>query len=321
MALTSADVRGIYALLPTPCKPGGDAPNARDTVDVDGLEWFIENVIAAGAHGISLLGTAGEMHTLLRDEWEMTVRTAVEVVNRRVPLFCGTTTLNTRETIERTRFVIDAGADGVMNGAPMWLAPSVENAIQYYADIAAAVPDVAIMIYHNPPVFRVTLPPPAWKRLAEIPQIVAVKQTVTDLMNTIGLIRAVGDHISVLVADKVMYPSMKFGARGGWSTRASISPHPMLRLYEACQRGDWELADQIGADVAQDWIPCTPEEFHQFDTSLVKRIIDIATGGKAGPARRPFVHLPDHLEQRAQRHADHYVALAEKYSPALVSTP
>ncbi len=321
MSLTAADVKGVYALLITPCKVGGDAVDARDTVDVDALEWFIENAISSGAHGIGMLGTAGECHTLTRDEWELVVRTSVEVVRRRVPLFCGSTTLNTRDTVERTRFVHNAGADGVLNGVPMWLVPSVDNAVQYYADIAEAVPDAAIMVYHNPAAFRVTIPPAAWGRLAQIPQVVAVKTTVADVNNTMGMIRAVGDHISVLVSDKLIYPSMMFGARGGWATRASISPYPMLRVYEACVRGDWEEANRIGAEVNHDWVPCTVEEFHMYDTPLVKRVVDIATGGKAGPTRRPFVHLPAHLEERAQKHAAHYLKLVEKYTPAKVATP
>ncbi len=58
-----------------------------------------------------------------------------------------------------------------------------------------------------------------------------------------------------------------------------------------------------------------------YDTPLVKRVVDIATGGKAGPTRRPFVHLPAHLEERAQKHAAHYLKLVEKYTPAKVATP
>ncbi len=106
------------------------------------------------------------------------------------------------------------GSDGVLNGVPMWLQSSVENAVQCYVNLAEACPAMAIMIYHNPPAFRVTIPPAAFKQLGKVRNIVAVKQAVTELNQLMATIRACGDEISVLMSDRCCFPAMKFGARG-----------------------------------------------------------------------------------------------------------
>src|SRR5262249_28323368 len=95
--------------------------------------------------------------TLLWDEHQKLIQTVVEVARRRVPILTGTTSMNTRRTLEKARWAASAGSDGLLNGVPMWLPPSWQNAVQYYQDLAQACPDMAIMVYHNPPVFRVTI--------------------------------------------------------------------------------------------------------------------------------------------------------------------
>ena len=152
--------------------------------------------------------------TLLWGEHKKLIQTVVEVVNHRVPVFTGTTSLNTRRIIEKTRGPRDVGSDGVLNGVPMWLQSSVENAVQCYVNLAEACPAMAIMIYHNPPAFRVTIPPAAFKQLGKVRNIVAVKQAVTELNQLMATIRACGDEISVLMSDRCCFPAMKFGARG-----------------------------------------------------------------------------------------------------------
>src|SRR5918994_1446949 len=115
MVLTPEETRGVWSLIPACATPDADGAEARDTVDCDKLAAMVERLIKAGVNGT------------------------------------GTTSLNTRRTIEKTRWAVDAGADGVLNGVPMWLQPSWQNAVQFYKDIAEAVPNASVMVYHNPP--------------------------------------------------------------------------------------------------------------------------------------------------------------------------
>ncbi|MDI3340917.1 MAG: dihydrodipicolinate synthase family protein [Sphaerobacter sp.] len=91
------------------------------------------------------------------------------------PLFIGVTTLNTRDTVERMRYVRDLGVTGVLLGRPMWTEMTPATMIRFYRDVAEAVPDLAICVYDNTAAFRGVIPTEVYAALAEIPQVVAVK--------------------------------------------------------------------------------------------------------------------------------------------------
>ena len=145
----------------------------------------------------------------------------MDVARKRVPILTGTTSLNTRRTLEKARWAESVGSDGLLNGVPMWLPPSWQNAVQFYKDLAEAMPNMAIMIYHNPPGVPRHHPPAGWKQLAQVRNIVAVKQTVTEMRHWISVRDAVGQNITILVSDNVAWPTAMFGAGGVWSTRSS----------------------------------------------------------------------------------------------------
>ncbi|GBC77546.1 Trans-O-hydroxybenzylidenepyruvate hydratase-aldolase [bacterium HR08] len=319
--LTAEDIRGVYALVPACATPDANSWRATDSVDTDALAQLIDKLIKDGVHGILLTGSVGESHTLLWEEHQKLIRTAVEVVNRRVPLFVGTTSLNTRETIRKTRYAVEVGADGVMNGTPMYLPLAPADIIQYYRDLAEAVPQAAIMIYHNPHAFRVTLTPALWRELVKIPNVIAAKQGSTDLFNLIPSIRAAGDRVSILVLDHLMYPGMLLGAKGGWSSDVCMGPWPSLRLYEECRNGNWREAAQIAGEMQRGFaeMGLTMEEFQQYQTYWFKLGVDLAGYGKAGPVRPPFVHVPKHIDEATRRYVQNWLSLVEKYRPRQTS--
>jgi hydratase-aldolase len=239
----------------------------------------------------------------------------VQAAGGRVPVFIGVSMLHTRESIARARLAVECGADGIMSGPPMYLPQSMDNALQYYRDLSEAVPDTAIMIYQNPHAFRVTLTPAVFAQLAQIRNIVAVKQTSMEIFNVIGSIKAAKDKLAILVLDQLMYPAMAFGAAGAWSIDVCLGPWPSLALRDACQKEDWEeaarIADQMQAPFTT--LGLTMEEFQAFQAPWWKMAVDVAGYGRAGPARPPFVHVPDHVTESARRYARRWVGLAEKY--------
>src|SRR3546814_20790841 len=93
----------------------------------------------------------------------------------RVPVFVGTTCLNPRDTIALTREALALGADGTMLGIPMWCAPALDVSVQFYRDVAEAVPEMNIAIYANPEAFKFDFPRAFWAQVAEIPQVVTAK--------------------------------------------------------------------------------------------------------------------------------------------------
>ena len=122
--LTRDDVRGVYALPPTPCKEGAGGWDVADSVDLDETARLVENLIAAGVGGIGVCGTTGECAALLWDEKRDYVDTVVQVTRKRVPVIAGATALGTKEVVRQMRGLKDVGADGVLVGLPLWQTPT-----------------------------------------------------------------------------------------------------------------------------------------------------------------------------------------------------
>ena len=173
--LTADEIKGAWAIIPTPATIDASDWRATNTVDLDETARVVEAMIASGIDGILSLGTLGECATLNWEEKRGFIATMVETARGRVPIFAGTSTLSTRQTINETRGAFDLGADGTMIGPPMWNKPDVATAVQFFKDVADAVPGMAICAYANPFVFKFDFPPPFWAQVAAIPQVIMAK--------------------------------------------------------------------------------------------------------------------------------------------------
>ena len=154
--LSANEIRGLYAILPTPAKPGAEHILARDTVDLDETARAVEALIADGCDGLIALGTTGECATLSQEDYDAFVACLVDTTRKRVPLFVGTTALAGYEVARRMRLVSDLGADGTLLGLPMWQPVTVDAAVRYYRELSEGFPALAIMVYANTRAFRFT---------------------------------------------------------------------------------------------------------------------------------------------------------------------
>src|SRR3984893_6539781 len=145
--LMSADLRGLYAIIPTPARTGAENLAATNTVDLDESERLITALIRDGARGLIVLGTTGECATLSNADYEAFVDCVCRVVARKVPLFVGATALGGHEAYRRLVFARERGADGSLLGMPMWQPMTTEMALRYYAEGSAALPDLAMIVY------------------------------------------------------------------------------------------------------------------------------------------------------------------------------
>lgn len=118
--LAAQDFQGLYAIIPTPSKPGADRADAVDTIDIAETARVVEQLLGDKIDGLIVLGTTGECATITRDEYETFVDCVLGTVRGRVPTFVGATQLGTHEVVHRTRFARDHGADGILLGLPMW---------------------------------------------------------------------------------------------------------------------------------------------------------------------------------------------------------
>jgi dihydrodipicolinate synthase/N-acetylneuraminate lyase len=242
--LTAQDLHGTMAMMPAFATPDAADINARSTIAVDNLAAGVDRIIKDGIDVISTSGSFGEFHTLLPDEFQTLVRTTIDVVNRRVPLFIGCTALNSREVAEKMRIARDAGAEGVLVGVPFYFPSTLDNAVRFYHDIAGLFPELAIMIYHNPALHNVTLAVSAFKRICENGNVVAMKDSHRTTPEFMKLMDVTKGRVSVFVNTQQYHPYADLGAagyraaRGGGPRRQSAGPpdHPGHRRD---QRAGW----------------------------------------------------------------------------------
>jgi 4-(2-carboxyphenyl)-2-oxobut-3-enoate aldolase len=241
--ITANDLKGIMAMMPAFTTKDGDRPDAEDTVNTAELTRAVDQIIRdGGANVITTTGSFGEFHTLLWEEHKKLIEATVAAVKKRVPVFVGCTSLNPREAIRQARFAQDAGADGLLLGVPFYYQATVDNAVQFYHDVADALPKMGVMIYHNPTHHRVTIPVGAFKKITEKPNIVGMKDSHRTPLQFVELMNTVKGKISVFVNQNQGFPYAMLGATGCWSFNVWMGPEPVIALRGACVAQDWEKA-------------------------------------------------------------------------------
>jgi len=167
--LSVHDMRGIFAMFPTPATPNASDPSATDTVDLDETRRAVDALIRDGISGIMTNGTLGEGATVIWDEHQAFAQAVIDAAGGRVPVFVGATTLNTRDTISRGKTFRAMGATGLFLGRPLWCEADDDTIVGYYRAVAEALPDISVVLYDNPEAFKGKISARAYARLAEIP--------------------------------------------------------------------------------------------------------------------------------------------------------
>ena len=308
--LSAKDVRGLMAMMPAFATDNAADIRATATVDVGRLRSGLDRMIRDGADIIATTGSFGECHTLLPDEFRTLAHECVAVVNRRVPLFIGVTSVNSREALEKIRHVDGSGADGILLGVPYYFPSSVENAIRLYRDIGEMFPKLNIMIYHNPALHHVTLPVAAFTEIVKNRAVVAMKDSHRSPEEFVELQKLVRGRMSVLVHQGQYATYAGLGAAGFWSIDAWMGPWPQLALRDVVARGDLAAAKAITLDIAP---PNQPPASLSWRETASKIAIRMSGYVDPGPLRPPFVEIPADVTERMRQRVERWKALCAKY--------
>lgn len=323
--LSPSDLRGVYAITPTPAKDGADRWDAVDTVDLAETERVVNRLIGDGVNGLIVLGTTGECATVTGQEYEAFTDCVLATVKKRVPTFIGTTALGTHEVVRRTRFAAERGADGILLGLPMWQPLTVDMAVEYYRGISETFPRLAIMVYGNGRAFRFSFPPEFWSRVIELaPTLVAAKYSrPKSLLDSLAASKG---RVHFLPHDGAMCKFAELSPEtttACWSTAASMGPEPVLAQTRALLSNDAEALRRIAADLA--WarepiaeITSDPDLFATYNIQMEKIRIQAAGYCKAGPIRPPYNVMPERYAECARENARRWRQLCDKYSNAFV---
>ncbi|MYB23980.1 MAG: aldolase [Acidimicrobiia bacterium] len=328
LMLTSEDIRGVYVLPPTPCLPDAGGWDAVDSVDLDETARMTDWLIGPGVTGLGLFGTTGEGHSLL---WEEKLRCAACVVEAsagRAQIFAGVTALGTREVIRQMRGLQAVGVDGALVGLPLWQTPTVDNAVGFYADLAAAVPDMAVMVYSNSWYFKFDFPLEFWSGLvARAPTVVAAKVTHgfgryrEEVEATDGRIKMMPGDPGIFMAWDLIGSAID----AVWSTQAALGPEPVVALLAAIRSGDADRVGEIIADFRAVPSYAPPgamanrdhtDDFARYNTQVAKWRLNASGLIAAGPMRPPYTDLPESWKRQVELEVAGFAALRAKYAAA-----
>jgi 4-hydroxy-tetrahydrodipicolinate synthase len=258
-----------------------------EDLDLPRLRQFIDRLLTAGVHGIFVLGTNSEFYALDEHEKQEVIATAVAHVNKRVPVYAGTGAETTREVIRLTRMAEREGVDGVSIITPYFVSPTQKEIADHYRRIAETTA-LPVMLYNNPATCGgVKIEPDTAAKLAEVPNILGIKDSSGDLQNTNEMIRVVPERFSVLMGrDTLIFPALLFGARGAVPATGNIAPELLVRIYERFQAGDLNGSKEAQLQLNPLRLAltlCTPP-------GAVKAALELL-GESVGPCRSPLSGL------------------------------
>jgi 4-hydroxy-tetrahydrodipicolinate synthase len=294
---TPERLHGVIPAIPTPFTADGRA------VDEDALRRVVRHCLEGGVHGMMTTGGTGEFPHLSREERRLVAEIVASEVAGAVPVYAGTAACSTWEAVALIEDAAAAGADAAILTPPFYFPIPRENLYGHFAEVAAAGV-LPIVVYNNPLYTGMDLEPTLIAELMRLDGVIGLKQSNADLGALVEAMRlSAGSGRSLCTGiDSQFYAALCVGARGIWSTAASIVPSQMVRLYELTTAGDHDAA-RAQHDLLQPL-----NRFLEYDPGYVSPTKEALTmlGIPVGPVRRP---LPDFPEAERPALAEALVAL------------
>jgi 4-hydroxy-tetrahydrodipicolinate synthase len=220
-------------------------PFIDNELDEQGLIDLIEFQIDQGTHGIVPCGTTGESATISFAEHKRVIDLTVKTVNGRVPVVAGTGGNNTLEAIELTESAKESGADAVLSVVPYYNKPNQEGMYLHFKEIAEKV-DIPMFLYNVPGRTVVNMLPDTVARLADIDNIIGIKEATGSLEQCTDVIRKCPDDFIILSGDDfTAMPTVLIGGSGVISVISNVYPKGMAEMMEAALAGDLAKANTL----------------------------------------------------------------------------
>lgn len=215
------------------------------SLDIAGCRRTLTALAADGVDGLVLLGTVGENNSLRLEEKRFALRTAVETIGGRIPLVAGVSELTTELAIQYVRDAEKIGVDALMLLPAMVYVPTADELFAHFKAVAEST-SLPIMLYNNPPAYRVSIELDTLERLASIPNIVALKESAPDPRRFTDIINRFGERYTLMAGlDDVALEGLLLGASGWVSGLTSAFPRESVAMVAATKRGDWQEARRI----------------------------------------------------------------------------
>jgi len=229
------DFHGVFPYLASPITPDG-------AIKIDVLATLCDDLIKAGVHGLTPLGSTGEFAYLGGEQRTAVVKTTVQAAAKRVPVLAGVASTSTADAVAQAKSYQALGADGILAILEAYFPVKDAQVEAYFRAIADAI-DIPVVIYTNPNFQRSDLTLDVIARLAEHPRIVGIKDASNNTGRLLSIINRCGDNMQVFAASAhIPAAVMLIGGKGWMAGPACIVPRQSVRLYELCKAARWDEA-------------------------------------------------------------------------------
>ena len=233
--MTGSVFRGVFPYLVSPVDSSGE-------IKADVLERLCDDLIQAGVHGLTPLGSTGEFAYLAWPQRRRIVEIVVASARGRVPVIAGVASTTTADAVSQSRAFERLGCNGILAILESYFPVSDEGVFAYFSAIAEAV-SVPLVLYTNPNFQRSDLSLPVIDRLSRIPNVGYIKDASSNTGRLLSIINRMGERMKVFSASAhIPACVMLIGGVGWMAGPACLAPRQSVELYELCRRGSWEAA-------------------------------------------------------------------------------
>jgi 4-hydroxy-tetrahydrodipicolinate synthase len=219
--------------------------NDDESINYDGTQTVVDNLIKDGIHGIIALGTVGENNSLMPDEKRSVIKAIHEATAGRVPVLSGVAETTTRAATKYVNDAAQVGLDGVML-LPAMVYQATDREVLTHFQTVARNSDLPIMVYNNPVSYGIDITVDMFGALAEDSNIVAIKESSTDTRRLVDLRNAYGDRFTLFAGvDDIALECLMLGATGWVSGLTNAFPRESVMLYELATAGRYKEANEI----------------------------------------------------------------------------
>jgi 4-hydroxy-tetrahydrodipicolinate synthase len=282
-AANATKISGVWLPIVTPFVDGA--------VDMAGYERLLEHYVRAGVSGIFPLGTTGESPTIDDDEAEAIVDRTVSVVAGRVPVFVGVSGNATRKVVRTLRRLERYAFPGFVCVCPYYNRPGQDGLHEHFREVAAAT-DRSIVIYNIPYRTGVNLANDTLLRLAELPNVVGVKDSSGNLAQSVDLLRRRPEGFAVMTGeDALFYTMLAHGADGGILAASHLATERFVTVHDRMAANDHHAARAVWSELE----PIVPLLFKEANPMPIKHCLSRQGLIKSAECRLPLTRVSDGL--------------------------
>lgn len=279
-------IKGVYVPLVTPFKD--------DKVDFKSFKKMVDYYIAKGAHGLMPLGTTGESPTVLEDEYEAIVEKTMEYVAGRVPVYVGLGGNNTKKVVEKLKVAERNKVNGILSVSPYYSRPDQRGIFQHFKSISEAT-DLEIVLYNIPYRTGRNIENSTIRRLAELKNIVAIKDASGDFNQSLDLLLNRPEDLLILTGEDVLfYSTLTLGGDGGILASAHLNTEGFIDVFNKVQNNDHKAALEAWKNI-QGIIPLLFQEPNPTPLKYSLRKLGLI---ESSEVRLPLVEITEELERK-----------------------